>query len=175
MSLDTLAKIVSELAIVSDEHREVLSVREERTRYALIDPLLLALGWNIHDPSSVIPEFMDENTGNKRADYALFSGGEVPRILVEAKRLGTPLSVGIDQSLGHCLNIGVQYFAVTDGRHWVVYEPHKLGNLEKNKVLASDLADESPRTTMKAIWLWRGNFATDSAQPIQDLPSDELR
>lgn len=60
---------------------------EIRTRYALVDPILQALGWNIFDPSQVRIEHETTNQSNPhRVDYALFSEGK-PVIIVEAKML----------------------------------------------------------------------------------------
>ena len=45
------------------------SLDEYQTRYALIDPILRALGWDSEDPKSCYPEWHYEN---QRVDYALF-------------------------------------------------------------------------------------------------------
>lgn len=45
-----------------------------RTRMALIDPLLSALGWTLSDPKEVIPEYKVDGGW---ADYAL--GGRIVR------------------------------------------------------------------------------------------------
>ena len=60
---------------------------EIRTRYALVDPVLQALGWNLSDPSQVRIEHETTKQSNPhRVDYALFSMGQAV-ILVEAKPL----------------------------------------------------------------------------------------
>ena len=58
---------------------------ETRTRYALIDPILKALGWNLHDPAQVKFEFA---TANGRTDYAMFDGTTPfkPSMILEAKK-----------------------------------------------------------------------------------------
>ena len=64
-----------------------VSEYETRTKYALIDPVLSALGWNLADPTQAKLEFAIEGG---RVDYALFKPElEYPAILVEAKRLTT--------------------------------------------------------------------------------------
>ncbi len=60
---------------------------ETRTRMALIDPLLIALGWDTSDPALVIPEY----ASNGRADYALLGSDGNPAAFIEAKRLGEGL------------------------------------------------------------------------------------
>ena len=70
-----------------DAHGEYIASLEVRTRYALIDPILQALGWNLTDPSQVQVEYETTDQPNPcRVDYALLSPGK-PKILVEAKPL----------------------------------------------------------------------------------------
>lgn len=71
-----------------EKHGEYIASLEVRTRYALIDPILQALGWNLSDPSQVQIEYETKTDQPKpdRVDYALLSHGK-PVILVEAKPL----------------------------------------------------------------------------------------
>ena len=72
-----------------DVHGEYIASKEVRTRYALIDPILQALGWNLSDPSQVRLEHETRRDQPKppRVDYALMSTTGKPVILVEAKPL----------------------------------------------------------------------------------------
>ncbi len=77
----TISSVISRAKI----HGNHIAEYETRTKYALIDPVLWALEWDLADPKQVKLEF--EIKGG-RVDYALFkSGRETPVILVEAKRL----------------------------------------------------------------------------------------
>lgn len=69
-------------------HGEYIASLEVRTRYALVDPILQALGWNLTDPSQVQIEYETKKDQPKpcRVDYALLSTGKSV-ILVEAKPL----------------------------------------------------------------------------------------
>ena len=67
------------------------SLGEYQTRYAFIDPILRALGWDTADPKACYPEW---HYKNQRVDYALFprstaqdlfDGLAVPAIIIEAK------------------------------------------------------------------------------------------
>ena len=58
-----------------DSHGPMFRQNEALTRYALVDPLLRALGWDTENPTVVIPEF---STGEGRADYALLTDAESP-------------------------------------------------------------------------------------------------
>ena len=69
-------------------HGEYIASLEVRTRYALVDPILQALGWDLTEPSQVQIEYETKTGQSKpcRVDYALLSPGK-PEILVEAKPL----------------------------------------------------------------------------------------
>lgn len=150
------------------QHRELLCSNEWLTRYALIDPLLTALGWDLSDPAQVIPEYQ---SGAGRADYALFVGNPPPVVIVEAKRLGRDVLDGISQSINYCLTHGVKYFAVTDGDQWRVYETHKPVPLDQKLLLDFSISSASQRTTMTMLWFWRANFST--GDPIDvELPPE---
>ena len=128
MPLDSLLELVETLKQRIIEHGTKLGENEALTRYALIDPFLRELGWDTADPNLVIPEYktgdIEYGTGNSRADYALRSD-ESAVIIVEAKRLGTPLQPVLSKVLNYCQMEGVDHLAVTDGRHWEVFETHK--------------------------------------------------
>jgi predicted type IV restriction endonuclease len=65
---------------------------EAQTRSALIDPFLASLGYDIHDPGEVIPEYASDPTtmfnagakGRDKVDYAIALNGTVV-MLIEAK------------------------------------------------------------------------------------------
>ena len=106
----------------------------------------------------------------QHADYALFSG-ERPCVLLEAKKLDTPVSEGIEQSISYCLREGTRYFVVTNGRRWELYETHKPVPLAEKRILTFDLiSDGSHEVALKALHLWRPNISaselTPAAEPI---------
>ncbi len=64
---------------------------EPQTRYALIDPIIRALGWDTEDPKVCYPEW---GRKKQKADYALFAHSTaqeivnrtaIPAIIIEAK------------------------------------------------------------------------------------------
>ena len=87
--LDELVHVIELLRKRIHDHREKLQANEIRTRMALVDPLLQALGWDVADPSIVIPEY---DVGEGRADYALLGPDGRTKVTVEAKRLGESLA-----------------------------------------------------------------------------------
>ena len=69
---------LSGLAKVVREHREVL-LTEEAAKNALVMPFLQALGYNVFNPSEVIPEFTCD-VGTKKGekvDYAICNDVDV--------------------------------------------------------------------------------------------------
>ena len=175
MPLESLLKLAETLKERVDVYRDALSANEIRTRYALIDPLLRELGWDTSDPSAVIPEY---SSGSGRADYALMSAGK-PAIMVEAKKLGTPLRDDVlSQGITYCLVEGTGHFAVTDGARWEIYETHKPVPIDQKLVAEFDLSEDSTAFCLKALALWRPSVESGSVATAQtpvigmDKPAD---
>lgn len=84
---------------------------EEATKNALIMPFLdKVLGWDVYDPTEVIPEFTADTASKKgeKVDYALMKDGEV-QILIECKKYGEKLTIKHASQL-------FRYFSVTNAR-----------------------------------------------------------
>ena len=66
---------------------------EEATKTALILPFLDILGYNVFDPTEVIPEFTADHGTKKgeKVDYAIILNGQ-PVILIECKSVGSELN-----------------------------------------------------------------------------------
>jgi len=82
---------------------------EEATKHALVLPFLQLLGYNVFDPSEVVPEFTADVgvKKNEKVDYAIFLNGR-PAILIEAKPHWDDLSKHGSQLY--------RYFSVTEAR-----------------------------------------------------------
>ena len=65
---------------------------EEATKNALVMPLLNILGYNVFDPTEVVPEFTTDYGTKKgeKVDYAIIQGGK-PIILIECKNIDADL------------------------------------------------------------------------------------
>ena len=66
MSMDKLTSCIEELKSRIKTHRSILSENESRTRVALTDPLLRALGWDVSNPKLVTPKY---SVGKGWVDY----------------------------------------------------------------------------------------------------------
>ena len=104
-----LATRILELQKRTIEHREVL-LTEEAAKTALVMPFLQSLGYDVFNPSEVVPEFTAD-VGTKKGekvDYAICNGGKVT-ILIECKPSTSELNIN------HAAQL-FRYFSVTDAR-----------------------------------------------------------
>lgn len=161
-SLDGMADLVEILKTRISDSSEIGN--EATTRYSLIDPVLRELGWDTEDPRVVVPEY---SSGAGRADYALFNEGGKPAVIIEAKKLGEPLGDAADQGINYCVRAGIEYFAVTDGNAWRVYETHKPVPTHDKLIQSFDI--DSMRTVevcVRMLVLWRRYIGSpDVASP----------
>uniref|UniRef100_UPI003F4939A2 type I restriction endonuclease n=1 Tax=Ensifer adhaerens TaxID=106592 RepID=UPI003F4939A2 len=83
---------------------------EEAVKTAVVLPFLRSLGYEVFDPTEVIPEFTADAVGKKgeKVDYAIKIDGEI-RILIECK----PISVTLEKK--H-LDQLYRYFSVTNAK-----------------------------------------------------------
>ena len=163
MPLDDLVSVIEALQQRIVSHRQSLQQNEIRTRTALIDPLLTALGWDVSDPALVTPEY---SVGEGRADYALNGSETIPAAMVEAKRLGHALNDDERmQMLNYANARGVRYAAVTDGNAWELYEVFKQAPLEDRRLLTVRIVGSpAHELALQLLLLWRPNVA--SGQPV---------
>jgi len=139
---------------------------EEATKNALIMPFLHSvLGYDVFDPSEVVPEFTAD-TGTKKGekvDYALMKDGEV-QILIECKKLSEKLSTKHASQL-------FRYFSVTNARvailtNGCIYEfytdldaPNKM---DEKPFLTLDLANLDEHIVPEIKKLTKSSFDVDS-------------
>ena len=174
MPLDDLVRIIETLQQRIHNHRDSLSQNETRTRVALIDPLLTALGWDVADPGLVTAEY---DVGGRRADYALLGTGNIPAATVEAKKLNESLEPHRLQMLNYSNAAGIRFAGLTDGNRWELYEIFRQGTLDERRILEAVISSESSaHLALRFLLLWRSNLETgrpmDSKPPIlREVPS----
>ena len=118
---------------------------EEATKNAFIMPFIgSVLGYDVFDPSEVIPEFTADVGVKKgeKVDYALVLDGQV-QILIECKKIGTALSLeNASQLYRYFACTKARIGALTNGRVWNFYmdldEPNKM---DSKPFLVLDLLD----------------------------------
>lgn len=113
-------------------------LKETDTRTKVINRLLSALGWNIHDCDSVAEEFPTVD-GNE-VDYALKLDGE-PVVFVEAKRLNDSLNniKEVTQVLNYATNANVAWCVLTNGIKWQVFKTHRRVKAQEKILFEIDL------------------------------------
>ena len=83
---------------------------EEATKNAFIMPFLSALGYDVFNPSEVVPKFTADVGGKRgeKVDYAIMVDGK-PEVLIECKKAGSNLDDADTSQL-------YRYFTSTDAR-----------------------------------------------------------
>ena len=160
--LDDLVGVIETLQKRIRDHGATLRENETRTRMALIDPLLTALGWDVSDPAVVTPEY---SIGDDFVDYALLGYDKKPVALVEAKRLGEHLPAHAQQLIGYCKNAGVRYGFLTDGDNWQWYDTGKANDAV---IIRTNLSHE---VVSRLLPLWRRSLAMPPTAPPSDAPT----
>ena len=170
MPLDDLVSVIETLQQRIATHRQSLQQNEIRTRTALIDPLLTALGWDVSDPALVTPEY---SVDGGWADYALRGPGNQPAAIVEAKRLGTLVENHLSQMVNYCIQEGIAYAGVTDGSRWQLYRTFEPVPMVDKIVLDLNISNTTAyKCALQLLLLWRPNLAsgqpTTASQPLFD-------
>lgn len=162
-----LLKVLEKIRQSIETHKSRLHSNEMLTRYALIDPLLRALGWDTEDPDQVEPEF---SVQKGRPDYALRHNGQ-PFILIEAKPLGSNLSEARDDGFRYCWQNRVPFYAITDGNIWELHDLREMGGKQIFRVcLVEDNLGDAAR---QLLAIWRPAMPlvqTSSSALIESIP-----
>lgn len=148
------------------EQRGSVIETEEATKNAFVMPFLNnVLGYDVFDPTEVIPEFTAD-TGTKKGekvDYAILQDGVV-QVLIECKKFGEPLA------LKHASQL-YRYFSVTNARiailtNGVVYQfftdldaPNKM---DEKPFLELDLSDIDDHVVPEVAKLTKEDFDVNS-------------
>ncbi len=158
MALDDLKETIETLSARIQAHRPYLEGNETRTRQALIDPMLRALGWDVENPDSVELEY---SINQQRVDYALM-GLETPVAVIEAKALGKPLDEKETmQALNYANTAGIPYMTLTNGDHWRMLEVFKQAPIKDRILMNFQLTQDEPYAcALQALGIWRPNLAS---------------
>jgi hypothetical protein len=117
--MKNVEKSIDTLRAQLERHRPS-GLKEYPTRTIFIDPLLLALGWDVRDPDEVELEY--PTVDGKSVDYAMKINRKVV-FLLEAKQLGDALDdvKSITQVVGYAANDGIDWCVLTNGVRYKVY------------------------------------------------------
>ena len=101
-------------------------LNEATTCYAIIDPILRALGWKLDDPDQCWFEEWQEREGQTvwgRTDYTFYKGVQLVA-LIEAKAISKSLN-GFreeNQLKSYSFDADPKIWVLTNGRHWYFYD-----------------------------------------------------
>ena len=139
---------------------------EEATKNALIMPFLHSvLGYDVFDPSEVVPEFTAD-TGTKKGekvDYALMKDGEV-QILIECKKYSEKLSTKHASQLFRYFSVTNARIAIlTNGAQYEFYTDLDAPNkMDEKPFLTLDLEDLDDHLVPEIKKLTKSSFDVDS-------------
>ena len=166
--LDDLAQSIETLQERIKTHEKAIREYESRTRVALIDPMLCALGWEVSDPGRVQ---IEPRTANGWADYALLGSNGRPVVFIEAKALSVtkpPVLQTVSYAVAENTEsvVKVNYCAWTNGDEWTVFDVFKQDAVTRVSLAREDAA----KCALKLLCLWRRSLMDGS----MDLPVEPL-
>ena len=145
------------------KHWESEPPTEEGTKTSLILPFIQMLGYDIFDPTEVVPEFTAD-IGIKRGekvDYAIMQRGK-PAILIECKKYGSGLAedavsqlvryFGVTNAHFGILTDGISYRFFSDLDQPNVMDPKPFFEFRDTKSYSMILLDNSNRTPILRLY-----------------------
>ncbi|MDE0017409.1 MAG: type I restriction enzyme HsdR N-terminal domain-containing protein, partial [Candidatus Poribacteria bacterium] len=125
---------LTNLSSVIAKRKDIIET-EEATKNAFVMPFINLLGYNVFDPTEVVPEFTAD-VGTKqgeKVDYAIFKDDEVI-MLIECKKYGTDLSDAHTTQLYRYFSVVHARIAVlTDGVIYRFYTDLEESNIMDSK------------------------------------------
>lgn len=154
-----LATRIAELQKRTIEHREVL-LTEEAAKTALVMPFIQALGYDVFNPSEVVPEYTAD-VGTKKGekvDYAICNGGNVT-VLIECKPSSVELNINHASQLFRYFSVTAARLAIlTNGVVYQFYSDVEVPNKMDDKPFFTFSMDAIKPTDVKTL----ENFAKAS-------------
>jgi predicted type IV restriction endonuclease len=134
---------------------------EEAVKTAVILPFLRSLGYDVFDPSEVVPEFTADAVGKKgeKVDYAIKIDSEI-RILIECKPISVPLEKKhLDQLYRYFSVTNAKFAILTNGRTFNFYTDLEAPNkLDTRPFLIFDVADFNTGVIAELKKFEKGSF-----------------
>jgi hypothetical protein len=125
---------IRELSVQASKQIENVHT-EEATKTAFVMPFIQALGYNVFDPTEVVPEFISDVGIKKgeKVDYAIFQDGK-PIILIECKTVNTNLRTIHASQLYRYFSVTAARFGIlTDGIRYHFYSDIEAPNIMDSK------------------------------------------
>ena len=161
----TVSDAIRTLAVKIREKQAGIET-EEATKNAFIMPFISnVLGYDVFDPSEVVPEFTADVGVKKgeKVDYAIFKDGQV-QILMECKKIGDALDLRYASQLFRYFSVTSARIAVlTNGQQYHVYTDGDMPNkMDEKPFLVFDLLDLDRTLLPEIEKLSKESFDLDS-------------
>ena len=152
--MSTQTDIIDTLQERIKTYQEDLKNNETMTRYALIDPLLREMGWDLSDPGQVRLE--NKTTDKSNPDYVV--GKNI--MVIEAKRIDENLDAKyVKQLIKYANDNNARYGVLTNGREWKIYD---ACNTKKIPIIEFDITAAKKDVMASAMRLHRDNILDES-------------
>lgn len=137
---------------------------EEAVKTAIVLPFLQALGYDVFNPSEVIPEFTADAVGKKgeKVDYAISVDDQI-RILVECKPIATQLEkVHLAQLYRYFSVTNAKFAILTNGRTFQFHtDLEETNKLDTRPFLTFELSDIQPHLLTELRKFEKSGFDID--------------
>ena len=156
MSAADVERAVRLVMANGQEHGRWLAGNATAVRYALVDPILWALGWSTWSPLQCRPDFRLGQRGP--VDYALFdSDGNVAVLVVVGTVLARRRS-DRQRLMAHARGMKRGLAVLTYGARWEIYDLNLRGlrfsdKLSESLFFGRDLSDD-PAEVARALHYW---------------------
>ncbi|MDP9225290.1 MAG: DUF5655 domain-containing protein [Actinomycetota bacterium] len=145
----TLNETIAKVQAAAPKLKASTAGNEANTKALLIEPLLVALGWDLADIDAVEREVkVYEGT---YLDYAL-KASSIPRLYLEAKSISGNLDDKrfVAQTVNYANNDGVLWCVLTNGLRYRVYKTNEPVAMEQKLLFEVDLTSEAEPISEKA-------------------------
>ena len=126
---------------------------ETTTRYAIIDPILTALGWKLSDPTLCRFEEWKERKGQEcwgQLDYGLYKNNKL-LVVIEAKSLSRNMNEFSEENQLKSYSVAPRKWVLTNGRHWYFYDDQTDFGEYRDPIDISDCTRSVPKTAKELI------------------------
>ncbi|TPG63557.1 type I restriction endonuclease [Hymenobacter nivis] len=152
-------------SLASRAQKQIAHIQtEEATKTALIMPFINALGYNVFDPTEVVPEFICD-IGTKKGekiDYAIMRDGK-PIILFECKHVGGDLNINHASQLFRYFHVTEARIAIlTNGIHYKLFTDLEQANkMDERPFMEFDLFNFQESDISEIKKLSKADFSID--------------
>lgn len=158
-----MSTIEESLRAISERVRSHSSTMatEEAVKTAVVLPFLRSLGYDVFDPTEIVPEFTADAVGKKgeKVDYAIKIDGEI-RILIECKPISVQLEKKhLDQLFRYFTVTNAKFAILTNGRAFNFYTDLEAPNkLDVRPFFVFDISDFNASTIAELRKFEKGSF-----------------